>query len=160
MCAPHTRGGSSTLGPETPHWLCHRPTRLHTCSMAIPAGWESDWACTCTCTHIDATHATFISSRWSSHDFVHSSPVLNPGCDPMCLARQVRVADRDYKLSGSCASWQFQTKNIQMVIPCFRYLNISKMQTIKRDPPQGSKKGPARGTLKDHRDQKKGDAES
>ena len=49
----------------------------------------------------------------------------------------------------------FQTKNIQMVIPCFRYLNISKMQTIKRDPPQGSKKGPAKETLKDHKDQKK-----
>ena len=58
----------SILEPETPHWLCHRPTRLHTCSMAIPAGWESDWACTCTCTHIDATHAMFISSRWSSPD--------------------------------------------------------------------------------------------
>ena len=41
-------------------------------------------------------------------------------------------------------------------------MNISKMQTIKRDPPQGSKKkGPAKGTLKDHRDpNKKGDAES
>ena len=96
LCAPHMRGGSSILGPETPetpHWLCHRPTRLHTCSMAIPSGWESGWACTCTCTHIDATHATFISSRWSSHD-----------------------------------------------------------------PPQGLKKGPAKGTLKDHKDQKKGPA--
>ena len=115
LCAPHMRGGSSILGPETPetpHWLCHRPTRLHTCSLAIPAGWESGWACTCTCTHIDATHATFISSRWSSHDFVHSSPVLNPGCDPMCLARQVRVADRDYKLSGSCA---------QLAVFCFSF---------------------------------------
>ena len=32
LCAPHTRGGSSSLGPETPHGLCHRPTRLHTCA--------------------------------------------------------------------------------------------------------------------------------
>ena len=43
-CAPHMRGGSSILeseSPETPHWLCHRPIRLHSCSIAIPPGWES-----------------------------------------------------------------------------------------------------------------------